>query len=263
MYHIYVMILDFIANLFKSKKDNNMDTKTNATTQQPPKKRKHKLEIQVYEADWEKADANNGHPMWRPVRSDPILDGGRPNIIEVADKVEFAEIQKQYAMCDQRIKVIREIDPFVDEPEKPTTASTIPQDNRAIPIETSSAESSPNVVFPSSSSTNSSTIQQAMPMPNVANIAEKLVNAQMPVSKAKAKIVTIGDIEVKYDGDKVYQKQWMKLTPVEAANFRIVTDLNNKIVSMNGKHIEAKRWTLVEDHSEESMNDAVESILNG
>ena len=59
-----------------------------------PKKRKHKLEIQVYEADYEKADANNGQPQWRPVRSDPVLDGGRPNIIEVADKNELAEFAK-------------------------------------------------------------------------------------------------------------------------------------------------------------------------
>ena len=93
-------------------------------------------------------------------------------------------------------------------------------------------------------------------------MATKLLNSQNTIAKPKPKIVTIGDIEVKYDGDKVYQKQWMKLTPTEANNFRVVTDSNNKVISMTGKHVEAKRWVLVEDHTEDTVDDAVESILN-
>ena len=54
----------------------------------------------------------------------------------------------------------------------------------------------------------------------------------------------------------------MKLTPAESANFRIVNDSNNKIFNMNGKHIEVKRWILVEDHIEDATEDAIESILN-
>ena len=55
------------------------------------KKRKHKLEIQVYEADYDNVP-DGAEPKWRPVRTDPALDGGRPNIIEVADKAELAAI---------------------------------------------------------------------------------------------------------------------------------------------------------------------------
>lgn len=212
------------------------------------KKRKHKLEIQVYEADYEKCDANNGQPQWRPVRSDPALDGGRPNIIEVADKNEFMEIQKQYAMCDQRIKVIREIDPFDDEPTSSKTP-TIPQNNQAIPVpvqQTSSAvdpgPSQQTITIPMQSAPMSVAVEQAKPKP---------------------KIVTIGDIEVKYDGDKVYQKQWMKLTSAEAANFRVVNDTNNKIVSLNGKHIEAKRWMLVEENVGCQDDDMTEKLIEG
>ena len=84
----------------------------------------------------------------------------------------------------------------------------------------------------------------------------------IPAVKMKPKIVVIGDIEVKYDGDKVYQKQWMKLTPAEASNFRVVNDTNNKIVPMTGKHIEAKRWTLIED-SASKEDDTVESLIEG
>ena len=54
----------------------------------------------------------------------------------------------------------------------------------------------------------------------------------------------------------------MKLTPAEASNFRIVNDTNNKIVPMTGKHIEAKRWTLIED-STSKEDDTVESLIEG
>ena len=53
----------------------------------------------------------------------------------------------------------------------------------------------------------------------------------------------------------------MKLNPADASNFRVVTDSTNKIVSLSGKHIEAKRWILIEDSSNGSIDDAVESIL--
>lgn len=248
MYNVFKMsILDSIKHLFK-KKEEKMSEQTPKTEHKPQPRRKHKLEIQVYEADYEKADSNNGQPQWRPVRSDPALDGGRPNIIEVADKNEFMEIQKQYAMCDQRIKVIREIDPFVDEPTSSKTPA-IPQNNRAIPVPVQQTSSAVD------------------PGPSQQTIAIPVQSAPMPVAveqaKPKPKIVTIGDIEVKYDGDKVYQKQWMKLTPAEASNFRVVNNSNNKIVNLNGKHIEAKRWTLVEEKVSMADVDAVEKLVEG
>ena len=212
--------------------------------EQKHQKRKHKLEIQVFEADYEKADSNNGQPTWRPVRSDPVLDGGRPNIIEVADKKEFAEIQKQFAMCDQRIKVIREIDPFVDDAEENSVKQqSIPQNNQAIPV--SAASQTQNVA------------EQAK---DIVVQPPQAACQQLPTAKPKPKIVTIGDVEVKYDGDKVYQKQWMKLTPAEASNFRVVNESSNKVVSLAGKRIEAKRWVIVEEKTGPS-DDAVENII--
>lgn len=52
----------------------------------------------------------------------------------------------------------------------------------------------------------------------------------------------------------------MRLTPQEASNFRVVNDSNNKLVSLAGKHIEAKRWTLVENSEQE--DDRVEEMIN-
>ena len=229
-----------------------MDAQQNAAAQ----KRKHKLEIQVYEADYEKADANNGQPRWRAVRSDPALDGGMPPIIEVADKKELAEIQKQYALCDQKIKIIREIDPFPwDDAQAKQQTHTIPQNNQAIPVHTS--VTAQVLAAPATPATSLCQAPQnaAAITPSIANDTAK--------PKSKPKIVTIGDIEVKYDGDKVYQKQWMKLTPAEASNFRVVNDANNKIFSLNGKHIEAKRWMLIEDSAADKDDDTVENLIEG
>lgn len=226
---------------FFKKKDSDMSEEAKNGVATP---KKHKLEIQVYEADWEKADSNNGKPNWRPVRSDPVLDGGRPNIIEVVDKKELVELQKQYALCDQQIKVIREIDPFPWDGQ-PQKTGDIPAKNQAIPVQD-------NINAPQP--------QQTAVVQHVVQQPQQTVT-QMQAPKLKPKIVTIGDVEIKYDGDKVYQKQWMKLTPSEANNFRIVNDSNNKIMNLNGKHIEAKRWICVEVNSEDNVDDAVESIL--
>ena len=68
----------------------------NLSTSQP-KKRKHKLEIQLYEADYE--DVPDGQPpRWRPVNMG--RDNGKPIVVEVADKKELLELQQRYALCD-------------------------------------------------------------------------------------------------------------------------------------------------------------------
>ena len=244
----------WLNKLFKKKEDYlDMEEQNNGLTnevsnaagdQTALKKRKHKLEIQVYEADY--TDVPDGSPpKWRPVRSDPALGGGGPVIVEVADKRELTEVQKQYAMCDQKIKVIREIDPFDDVKPAP---SAIPQNNQAIPVDIN-------------------TLQQGAVRPESAaysHVLQQRTESQQLVTKEsivrpKPKIVTIGDMQVKYDGDKVYQKQWVKLNSNEATNFRIVNDSNNKIVPLNGKHIECKRWVIVEEDS----NEPEEDVMNG
>ena len=191
-----------------------------------PAKRKHKLEIQVYEADYEKV-GQDGQPKWNPVNYG--MDNGKPLIIEVADKKEFEEIKKQYELCDQRIRVVRELDPFVDESAAAQTSSQNQMaNNQNVRNET---QQQPQT-----------TISQSIP-------------------KVAPKIVKIGDIEIKYDGQNVYQKQWIQLTPDEASNFRVVNDSNNKIFNLNGKHIEARRWILTEDVSEQNDN-VIDKFIN-
>ena len=198
-----------------------------------PVKRKHKLEIQLYEADYE--DVPEGSPpKWRPVNMG--RDSGKPIIVEVADKKELVELQQRYALCDQKMRIIREIDAF-DDDSFHSQKNQIPRNNQAIPV---------------------NSYDKPVKAPALQADSQHIVHAD--AVKIKPKIITIGDMQVKYDGDKVYQKQWVKLNSNEAANFRIVNDSNNKIVSLNGKHIECKRWVIVEEDSSESEEDPLNGI---
>lgn len=141
-------------------------------------------------------------------------------------------------MCDQRFNVIREIDPFPwDEQQKPELVKHAVEPTKQEIVQPA------NVVEPVNAD-------------SVVSVPQSLI------APKKVKIIMIGDVEVKYDGDKVYQKQWIKLTASESANFRIVNDSNNKIFSLAGKHIEAKKWVQVEETTEND-DSAVESILKG
>lgn len=85
----------------------------------------------------------------------------------------------------------------------------------------------------------------------------------VPAPAPRPKIIQIGDTQIKYDGDKVYQKQWIRLTQSEQSNFRVVNDSSNKIVPLTGKHIEARRWVIVETADFDGDGDKTESIING
>lgn len=52
----------------------------------------------------------------------------------------------------------------------------------------------------------------------------------------------------------------MKLTESEASNFRIINDKNNGIVSLAGKHIEMKKWILVENTAEDESTALEENM---
>ena len=130
-------MLSWLTKLFNKKKDRlNMENVVDATVVAsskpvtlPPKKRKHKLEIRLLEADY--TDIPDGAPPnWRPINMG--RDAGKPIIVEVADKKELMDLMQRYAMCDQKMEIIREIDPF-DDDQQPSS-SRIPQKNQAIPV---------------------------------------------------------------------------------------------------------------------------------
>jgi len=50
------------------------------------------------------------------------------------------------------------------------------------------------------------------------------------------------------------------LTDTEAANIRVVDDKTNKVVNLNNKHIEMKRWIRVETSNEDETAALEESL---
>lgn len=144
----------------------------------------------------------------------------QPVVLSAKSKAELNEQLSLYKQCGQIAKIIRELDPIV------------PKTNAV----------AKNTVEISPKTAKESTIVSKTPTASIRQTAE-------PVKYYK-----IGDVELKNDNGKLYQRQWLRVTDQEASNIRIVNDKNNMIVNLTGKHIEVKKWVLIED------TDIVESI---
>ena len=139
-----------------------------------------------------------------------------PVIIEAGSKKELDDIAAKFKLCKQRMKIIRVLD----------------DDGNSVPLKQAFA-------------------QQEQASTQVQQQVTQAVVQQASVIKQKPRFYSVGGIEIKDDNGKIYQKQWMKLSQKEAQNFRLVNDTNNKIASLNGKHLEMKRWVAVETSNED------------
>ena len=146
-----------------------------------------------------------------------------PVIIEAGSKKELDDIAAKFKLCKQRMKIIRVLD----------------DDGNSVSLKQAFA-------------------QQEQALTQVQQQVTQAAVQQASVIKQKPRFYSVGGIEIKDDNGKIYQKQWMKLSEKEAQNFRLVNDANNKIASMNGKHLEMKRWVAVETSSED---DSLENEL--
>lgn len=178
---------------------------TNEQTAQTTVAPKKKFEIQLFD---EVINDKTGQMQYQRVSYD------QPIIIEAANKRDLDEHAARFKLCNQVMKIIREI---------PTSAP--PQAKQ--PVENAEKH------------TSQPTTNQDIPPPPPPQYAA-------PVKKPP-KYYSISGIDIKDDNGKIYQKQWMRLSDKDAENFRIVSDSNNKIVQLTGKHIEMKRWVLVEN----------------
>ena len=188
-----------------------------------------KFELAIYNED---VDAE-GNTKYKQVTFE------RPIIVEATSQKDLNEKLAMYKETGQLAKVVREIDP----PSKEQIEALIAQ-HKGI--------KAPNLqkAVPS---TQVETKSAAAPKP------EPIEQVIQPV-KTKPKYYKVGDIEIKDDNGKIYQKQWMKLSDSEAANIRLVNDKNNAIVNLNGKHFEMKRWILVETSDSDECTQLEENL---
>ena len=145
------------------------------------------------------------------------------------------ELVGLYAMSGQKIKILREYGG--KKPASPINAAA------------------QNVV---SSQVNAAQVPQAQrsaPQP------QQTPQAVQPTpQKSAPQYYKIGDVEIKIDNGISYQKQFVRLTDTEAANIRVVDDKTNKVVNLNNKHIEMKRWIRVESSNEDETTALEESL---
>lgn len=175
-------------------------------------------------------EEDNGTIRWRPVMIDSRLGGDGHVTITVNSQNELKETQQWYKQAGQRFKIIREINP-------PSQAD----------IERMASEQGVQLNSNITANKHTTNNMQLESIKNNQNIISQTVK---PIEKQQiSKIITIGDVQIKYDGDSVYQKQWVRLSPKEESNIRVVSDTNNKLVPMKNRHFEVKRWVKIEGGS--------------
>lgn len=206
------------------------------TAQQTQKQLVRKFELAVFEEDLESPQ------RWKKVHYD------QPIIIEVTSPKELQDKLKLYTECGQMAKVIREIDP----PTKEQITASLQQATQQIkPSMNQQLEVQQLCTMSPVQS-----VRQDLP----SQVAAQHIQPTQPTQTRKPKYYKVGDIDIKDDNGKIYQKQWMKLTDTEAANFRLVNDKNNAIVNMNGKHLEMKKWILVQNSDEDESTQLEENM---
>lgn len=176
-------------------------------------------------------EEDDGTVRWRPVMIDPRLGGNGSVVITVSSKQELQEKQQWYQQAGQRFKIIREINP----PSREDIERMAAEQGVSLPHDISSSSPSAAAPRPDAPQAPHPDAQQA-PRSDVGH-------------KTTSKIITLGDVQIKYDGNSVYQKQWVRLSPKEEAGIRVISDANNKIVPMKGRHFEVKRWVKIEGGS--------------
>lgn len=201
--------------------------------------------FEIYVEEYDEEGGPNHTPVWKPIRVDPTLggNGGNP-VITVYSPADLAEKRKFYSDIGQRFKIIREIDPptndmIIEYAEK--QGINIPKSAFG---NNSTANDCPTQIKNENALTQIASVRQIQQ--NAVSVNNVTLQQPVTVLRQKPKIVTIGDMQIKYDGDNVYQMQWVRLNESEAANYRIVSDSSNKILPMKNRHIEAKRWVMVE-----------------
>lgn len=145
------------------------------------------------------------------------------------------ELVGLYAMSGQKIKILREYGG--EKPSAPINASV------------------QNVV---SSQVNAAPVPQAQRSAPQPPPPQQV--AQPAPQKTAPQYYKIGDVEIKIDNGVSYQKQFVRLTDTEAANIRVVDDKTNKVINLNNRHIEMKRWIKVETTDKDETAALEESL---
>ena len=184
-------------------------------------KKKKRFQIDIFNK-LVSGEGANEHFQYEKVHYD------QPVIIEASSKKDLDDFAAKLAICQQTFKIVRMLD---DIPEKEQDAKQYTQQKSQQQVQ----------------------YQQQITQ----HVEEKVI--EQPIIKQKPKFYKIGDIEIKNDNGKIYQKQWLKLTEAEMSNFRIINNKTNAVVTLKDRSIEMKKWVLVE--TSEDISSSLEEYL--
>ena len=205
----------------------------------PEPKLIRKFEIRLYNDDVD--EAGNQKLEYVPTE--------HPIIVSAANKKELEEALKIYKDCGQIPKILREVDPPTKEQlkmfDKQLKAYAEYKAGKITAEEAIEKATGKKVSAPQQEETPQ---QSEYEPPRKLTIRQPERNAPI---KQPPKYFKVGDIELKEDNGKMYQKQFIALTDVEASNIRVVDNKTNRILNLNGKRIEMKKWILVENQDEQ------------
>ena len=214
-------MIDFFKNIFRKKQKEEKENKIMERETNNIQQTKKKFEVEIYDK------VSVGEPPYDRIELQKVMME-KPVIIEAASKKDLDEFGEKLELCKQTFKIVRVID------EQPITKQTVsdvkPKQN--IPLINNPVNVQPIV---------NSTIKES----KVEICSEPIIK------KSKPRFFKVGDVELKDDNGKIYQKQWIRLTDIEASNLRVINDKTNAIFNLNGKHIEMKKWILVDSTDEE------------
>ena len=150
----------------------------------------------------------------------------QPIIVKAFSKAELNGKLQLYRSCDQIARVVREI---------PGKLAPLSEQKAQQPVPPSA--------------------QAGLPFPVQPNQTTKSApQAPLQAVPVQPQYFKIGDIEIKIENGQSYQKQFVALTEAEAKNIRIVDDKTNRVINLNGKHIEMKKWIQVQSTSTDELS---------
>lgn len=201
---------------------NNIMSKDNSQNELNTKNVIKRYEIAVYDLSYNEMTGKDEYQR---------VSYSQPVIIEASSPEELQKKLLIYKQCGQFAKVINELPSIVTTSET-TTANTTTTIN-----------------------TNTCDQQNTDVQKKLNNTTIQISNNEKTISnKNQIKYYKIGDIEIKDDNGKIYQKQWVKLSENESSNIRIINSKNNSIVQLVNKHIEIKKWVIVENQQTNDLN---------
>ena len=87
---------------------------------------------------------------------------------------------------------------------------------------------------------NNATTQQNVVAPDNQQITQ-------PTTTKQTSYFKIGPTECKIENGQVFRKQWITVTEDEMQNYRLISDKTNRILPLNGKHLETLKWVMAHE----------------